>query len=130
MSRLRGSMIVVAFAAILGVAGCRDFHLSTAGLDIGPNPAFPGDTVVASFILDLIPAQRHTIIVHIDDTELMRVTDSAAPTIPVILELGDAADIIADHGVGEHVLQVEVQAHDSGGSTRTRAVVLELRESN
>jgi hypothetical protein len=60
----------------------------------------------------------------------MRVTDSAAPTIPVILELGDAADIIADHGVGEHVLQVEVQAHDSGGSTRTRAVVLDLRESN
>lgn len=127
MSRLRNCMLLVAMGAAFWTAACGEFHLSTSNLDLGPRPAFPGDTVVLSFRLNLIPTQRHTIIVHIDDEVHMRVSSTDAPAIPVVLPIGDAADLITRYGAGDHVLQIAVEAHDSGEVTRTRSVILELR---
>lgn len=110
-----------------GLTGCSDFHMSASELGIGPNPAVPGDDVVASFFLSLIPTQRHTIIVIIDESEHMRVTSSQAPGIPVILELGDAADLISEYGTGAHEVYVMVHAGDE--AARTQSVTLQLNAS-
>ena len=115
--RLRTS--AVALAVALGIAGCGDFHLSMSDLTISPLPARPGDMVVASFILNLIPPERRTIIVVIDSTEHMRITHSDAINNPIVLELGDAADLIAQYGAGQHAAHVRVHADESDEATRT-----------
>jgi hypothetical protein len=123
-------MCVLALVTGLGIAGCRDFHLSTSGFDLGPNPASPGDVVVVTFVLNLIPTQRHTIRVFIDDSEQMSVTRTDAPPVPVVLEIGDATDLIAKYGVGTRLVYVRVTADDSGNSTSTRSAGLELRDGS
>jgi hypothetical protein len=129
MSRIWGSLSIAGLLAAIAVAGCRDFHLSTGGLDLGPNPALPGQTVVASFVLNLIPAQQHTIRVFIDDSEHLKDTRTGTPPLPVIVEIGEAGDLIAEYGAGTHVVYIEIEAQDSGRSTRTRPAGLELQES-
>lgn len=115
-------------AALLAIAGCNNFHISTSDLAISPNPAAPGDAVVASFILNLVPQQSHTVIVVIDDTEHLRVTSSDDTRAPITIQLGDAADLIAQYGTGEHAAYVRVIANESDEATRTQAVGFELRE--
>jgi hypothetical protein len=116
--------IVGAFAFILAIAGCEDFHMSASDLAISPSPAVPGDAVTATFLLSLLPTQRHTIIVIIDETEHMRVTSSEAPSIPVVLQLGDAADLIEAYGTGEHDAYIIVHANDD--ASRTQSARFEL----
>lgn len=116
-----------AFAFILLVTGCTDLHLSARELVISPNPAVPGEAVTATFVLSLIPVQAHTIIVVIDDIEHLRETSSDAPDIPVVLDLGDAADLIAEYGTGAHAARIIVHVDDE--VTRTRSVNFELNES-
>ncbi len=113
-------------AIALASTACGDFHLSTSSLQIGPIPARPGDTVVASFILTMVPAQKHTIIVLIDDTEHLRVTKNEPPARPVVVELGDAADLITRYGSGPHVAQIEVRADEDNQATRTAPAGFEL----
>lgn len=127
MSRSSRRTLVAALIGLLGIAACEDLHLATGSLDIGPNPAFPGDAVVASFILELLPTQQHSIVVFIDEQEHLRETRSDPPPTPVILELGDAGDLIASYGAGEHAVHVEVNVAKE--STRTQSVTLELREA-
>ena len=118
-----------ALVAMLALTACLDdFHLSASDLDIGPNPAVPGDVVVASFIVSLIPVQRHTVIVTIDNTEHLRVTSNERPPIPYLITLGDAADLIATYGAGAHVARVEVRAEDKGESARTQSASFELQQ--
>jgi hypothetical protein len=128
-SRLRGTIVAAALWTMLGLTGCREFHLTTSNPDIGPTPAFPGDDVVVTFFLSLIPTQTHTITVFIDNAEHLSVTNNGAPTIPVVVELGDAAGLIATYGEGVHVVHIAVEARESGGSTRTASVGLDLRAS-
>lgn len=116
--RLRASASALVVA--LGIAGCGDFHLSMSDLTISPLPARPGDMVVASFILNLLPLESHTIIVVIDSTEHMRVTRSDAISNPIVLDLGDAADLIEQYGAGQHAAHVRVHANESDEATRTR----------
>jgi hypothetical protein len=84
--------------------------------------------VVASFRLRLLPIQSHTIIVLIDTEEHLRVTGDQAPAIPVVLELGDAADLIARYGTGDHTVVIEVRANEANESTRTQSAVIALNE--
>ena len=115
-------------AAIFAIAGCNNFHISTSDMVISPNPAVPGDAVVATFVLNLIPQQSHTMIVVIDDTEYLRLTSTDDTRAPITIQLGDAADLIAQYGVGEHAAYVRVIANESDEATRTQAVGFELRE--
>lgn len=116
-------------AAMLALfAACNNFHISTSDMVISPNPAVPGDAVVATFVLNLIPQQSHTMIVVIDDTEHLRLTSSDDTRAPVVIQLGDAADLIAEYGTGEHTAYVRVIANESDEATRTQAVGFELRE--
>ena len=107
-------------------AACSEFHLSTGDLNIAPNPAVPGDLVVAAFGVRVIPAQRHTIVVFIDDEEHTRVTSSTAPATPVVIELGDAAALIATYGAGAHSAYVEVHVPEENARTRTRSTTFQL----
>lgn len=116
----------LAAACVLAI-GCSDFHMTTSDLSIAPNPAVPGDNVVASFLLSLVPTQSHTIIVIIGDSEHMRVTSSQPPAVPVVLQLGDAAELISEYGAGEHDVRVVVHAGDE--ASRTQSVRLQLNAS-
>jgi hypothetical protein len=119
--------VAVTLAVTLGAAGCgEDFHLSTSALQIAPNPAVPGDLVGAVFVLRLIPAQRHTIIVVVDETEHLRVTRDDSPEVPVVVDLGDAADLIATYGTGAHTAYIEVRALEANEKTRTRSASFQL----
>ena len=119
--------IALAALAMPGVMGCGgDFHLSASTLDIGPNPAVSGEMVVASFFMSLLPTQNHTIVVIIDDEEHMRVESNDPPAIPVLLQLGNATDLIATYGLGDHEVYVQVHARDE--AARTQSVVLQLAE--
>jgi hypothetical protein len=128
--RSRQRVIVRAFALTvgiaLGVAGCEEFHLSTAALQIVPDPARPGDPVMAMFVLRLIPMQRHTMIVAIDGAEHLRVTRDDLTEIPVVIELGDAADLIATYGPGDHTARVEVRVPAANESSHTGTVTFTL----
>lgn len=121
-----------ALAGMLAIAACSElgsFHLSASGLQIGPNPAVPGDVVVASVFLVVNPLQRHTIILRIDDVEHFRATSSEAPAIPYVITLGDAADLIATYGTGTHLARVEVRAEEDNETARTQSAGFELRET-
>jgi len=126
-SRLTWHAMTIALAALVmpGLMGCGgDFHLSTSNLDIGPNPAVPGEMVVASFLMSLIPTENHTIVVIIDDEEHLRLESNEPPPIPVVIQLGDAADLIATYGLGDHDVYIQVHARDE--AARTQSVVLQL----
>ncbi|HEX6309266.1 MAG TPA: hypothetical protein VFZ69_13815 [Longimicrobiales bacterium] len=127
IQRIRTRALAAGLAAAVAAVGCGgDFHLSASDLQIGPDPAVPGDLVVATFVLRLIPTQSHTIIVMIDDTEHMRLTSDQAPMNPVILDIGDAGDLIADYGTGDHTMYILVNANESDERTRTQAVAFRL----
>jgi hypothetical protein len=122
--------VTVALAALAmpGLMGCGgDFHLSTSNLAIGPNPAVPGDIMQASFLMNLIPTERHTIIVIIDDAEHLRLESNEPPSIPVVIDLGDAAGLIDTYGLGEHEMYVQVHARDE--MARTQSVLFQLNEA-
>lgn len=117
-------------ATVLAVAACfGDFHLSASQLEIGPNPAVPGDVVVVSFVVMLSPIQRHTVRVMIDDTEHVAVTSSEQPRQPSVITLGDAADLIATYGIGTHSVRVEVRAEEENRTAKTRTASFELRQA-
>lgn len=120
----------VAAVAMLAIMGCGDLHLSTSNLQIAPNPAGPGDMVVASFVLSLVPLQQYTIVVLIDDTEYLRVTMNEQPAVPVVIQLGDADALIARYGTGAHFARVEVRAEEDNEITQTAPTSFELEETS
>ena len=107
-----------AAALTLGVAACGDFALSARNLQISPDTAYPGDSVVFAFELIVFPAQQFTIAALIDGaTHLTEVrTEQAAG--PVVINAGDAADLIGQYGVGTHEGAIEVRLQ-SGERTAT-----------
>lgn len=125
---LRGGVL----AAVVAMLACSDlggFRLRASDLSIGPNPAVPGDQMVASFIVLLAPVQPHTIILTINGIEHTRVSSSEAPPLPYVLQLGDAADLISVYGTGTHSARIEVHAEESNESASTRSVGFELRDA-
>ena len=129
---MTGSKALRVVALVVAIAACSElgsFRLSASNLEIGPNPAMPGDQVVASFILLLAPVQRHTVILIINNMEHSRVTRDETPPLPYIITLGDAAGLIATYGAGVHSARVEVRAEEEGESARTQTASFELREA-
>lgn len=121
------STLILALA-LPGLSGCGgDFHLAASNLEIGPNPAVPGDMVVASFLIGLLPPENHTIIFIIDDEEHLRIESNEPPPIPYVIPLGDAADLIDTYGLGEHDAYVQVHARDD--VARTQAIRFVLNEA-
>ena len=116
------------FVALLALTGCEDLRLSASNLEIAPNPAVPGDVVVASFLLVLAPTQRHTVVVIIDNTEHVRVTSIEPPPQPYVITLGDAADLIAAYGAGTHSARIEVRAEEANEAARTQSAGFELKQ--
>lgn len=102
------------WAAVLAispaVAGCSsDLLLAASDLEFAPNPARPGDSVVVSFRLTLVPKHEYVAVVLIDGREHLRVTRFEAVNGPVLFTLGDAADLIARYGAGTHRGSAEIQ---------------------
>ena len=127
---MSGSKAWRVVACVVAIAACfSDLRLSASNLEIGPNPAVPGDVVVASVLLIVQPLQRHTIILTIDDVEHFRVTSTETPAIPYVITLGDATDLIATYGPGMHSARVEVRAEEANEAARTQTAGFELREA-
>lgn len=128
---MRGSKTTHAMlmTAIVLSACFGDFHLSASNLQVGPNPAVPGDVVQASFFLSLAPLQRHTVRVMIDERQHAAITSTEQPPAPYLITLGKAADLIATYGAGPHTLRIEVRADDADRTARTQAIGFELRQS-
>lgn len=127
MRRLQRHVTILALGAVLGL-GCADaITLTASNFDVDPSPAFPGDEVEVHFVLTLLPTQSHTMVVFFGNTEHMRVTSDQRPPVPVRLDLGDAADLIDQHGTGNHAIYVEIHASDRAITTPPRN--LELRQS-
>jgi hypothetical protein len=123
----RGSALVALLVAATAATGCsEDLHLSVVDLDVGPNPAGPGTAVAATVVVNILPAQGHAIYLYIDDQEHLRESHSGAPPVPVIFQLGDAADLIETYGAGEHTLHVDVRLDASGKLGRSRSVTFVL----
>lgn len=122
-----GTLALVVVVAV--AAGCsEDFHLSVSNLDIGPDPAVPGDMVQATFLASMLPPRSHAVYVYIDGTEHTSFSFDQGPAVPVVLELGDAADLIDAYGTGEHTAHVEVRVDESGRSARSASVAFELED--
>ncbi len=116
----RGRVLLAAVA--LAAAGCNDeLHLSVVQLDVGPDPARPGDLVQATVEVNILPAQGHAIYLFIDGQEHLRQSNNGAPPVPVILQLGDAADLIETYGAGEKEVWVEVRLDANGDLARSRS---------
>ncbi|MBI4419262.1 MAG: hypothetical protein HY560_00405 [Gemmatimonadetes bacterium] len=110
-----------AVALVLAAAACSDLLLAARELEIGPNPAQPGDTVTFVFQLTVVPAQSFTVIVLIDETEHTRVTRDELANGPFEIKVGDAADLIARYGVGTHTGNIEVQLNERNRITGTQS---------
>jgi hypothetical protein len=123
---MRASKTALALMVAVATA-CSDFQLSAFNLEIGPNPAEPGDMVVAAFNLHLAPRQPYTVILTIDEEEHSRVTHNDQPSVVQTIVLGDAADLIATYGEGVHEVRVEVVAEEDNESARTQSKAFELR---
>lgn len=120
---------VLTLALAVAGPGCEPgLVLSAARLEIAPNPAQAGDLVVASFVLTLVPTESHTIILYVDDEEEARLTSSDPRAGPVSLDLGDAADLIANYGTGAHSASVEVRLNERGDIVRTQSYDFELQD--
>ncbi|MGH7637098.1 MAG: hypothetical protein ACREOK_05555 [Gemmatimonadaceae bacterium] len=127
---MSGSKALLVVASAVAIAACfSDLRLSASNLEIGPNPAVPGDVVVATMFVIVQPLQRHTITLTIDDVEHLRVTSTETPAIPYVITLGDAADLIAEYGPGAHSARVEVRAEEANEAARTQTAGFELREA-
>lgn len=122
-----GLLAIALAASACGLLG--GFHLSASNLQIGPNPAAPGDEVVATFNMSIAPLERYSVILLINGAEHVRVTSSSTPSTPYILVLGDAADLITKYGTGAHSARIEVLAEEQNERARTQSYNFELRTS-
>lgn len=120
-ARGASSRALLLLAALAAVGCSDDLHLSVVQLDVGPDPAEPGDLVQASVEVNILPAQGHAIFLFIDGEEHLRESHSGAPPVPVIFQLGDAADLIETYGTGEKEVYVEVRLDESGKLARSRS---------
>ena len=120
---------LLAIALMTACGLLEGFHLSASNLQVGPNPAVPGDKLMASVFVDITPLERHTIILTINDIEHLRLTSNQEPTTPVVMVLGDATDLIAEYGTGTHFARVEVIADEKGRSAKTQSQSFELRSA-
>lgn len=127
---MKRSKALAAVVTLIAMASClSDSHLSASNLEIAPSPAVPGDVVVASVDVMVVPVQRHVVVLTIDGTEHVRVTNTTAPDSPQLITVGAAADLIATYGAGVHTARVEVRAEESGETARTQTASFELRQA-
>ena len=129
---MNGSTAVRRWVGLLALAttACgllEGFHISASNLQIGPNPAVPGDEVVATFFYDVAPLMRHTIIFSINDQEHLRFDSTELPSRPYVLSLGDAADLITEYGTGTHSARIEIRVDEKNESAKTQSFSFELR---
>jgi hypothetical protein len=113
----------------LSVGCVDDLLLSLRNLEIAPNPAQPGQPV--SFVVDLvvIPEHNFTITALIDDEVHTSETRQALFDGLFEFEMGDAADMIAQYGVGLHLGQVRIRLNDGGQTSQTQQVQFELQDT-
>ncbi|MFW6331529.1 MAG: hypothetical protein ACOC3J_07375 [Gemmatimonadota bacterium] len=127
----RKPMLAAALGALIAVAGCdSDLIVSAYNLDIGPTPARPGDMVVASFHVNLLPAQEHSITIVVDGEPHLIVTEATPSANPVVLELGDASTLIETYGTGVHVAHVEVLVTREDKTAKSASVAFELLDES
>jgi hypothetical protein len=103
-----------------------DFHMSASNLIVEPNPAHEGDVLTATFLLTILPAQQHTMVVIINGTEWTRVVEHGPPAVPTVIQVGAASDLLERYGPGDHQMYVTIDAHSNDGRSRTEMVEFTL----
>ena len=121
--------ITVGIVAIV-MSGCvGDLILSTSNLQVNPNPAVPGQTVVFTFILTVVPEHSFRVVALVDDLEHTSKDYATTLSGPFDFVVGTADELIAQYGVGEHTARVEIRLLDQDNVARSAAVSFELAEA-
>jgi hypothetical protein len=98
-------------------AGCfagPDLVADVGLLEIGPDSATAGDTVTFTFVYSVAPEQWYVLAAMVDDTEVTSDRLNVWFRGQHRFELGDAADLIDQFGVGIHAGRVELRLEESG----------------
>jgi hypothetical protein len=110
------------------VSACGDFQLSVRNLQISPDTALPGDSVVFAFALTVAPAQQFTLNVLIDGATHASEMHSELVDAPLVITVGEAGNLIAQYGTGQHEGAIEVRLRD-GARTATARRTFVLAET-
>jgi hypothetical protein len=112
--------------AVLG--GCGDSLLFSVGnLEVVPNPAVFGQAVTFAFDLTIVPEHEFTISAFIDDELHTSTARTGLVDGPFELDVGNATDLLARYGAGEHSARIVVVLTDVGREARTGPVTFELQ---
>lgn len=120
---------LVAVGAVLFCACGDTLAFGVRDLEVTPDPAQPGQAVTFAFMLTIVPAHAYTITAWIDDQVHATVTGAEVVDGPFAMPVGDAADLIAQYGPGEHAARITVELTDDGREASTGMVRFELLET-
>jgi hypothetical protein len=120
------NLMLGVFAILTGLSCGGDLVLAVGSLTVAPNPAVPGQPVVLTFRVTVIPEHNFEIAALIDDVEHVKRTYMASINGLLDFTIGDAEDLISAFGVGNHTARVEVRFLDSSHIARGRPVSFEL----
>lgn len=127
--RVRSVVLAALIAMVVG-AGCKvgdDVAYSVGVLDIVPNPAQQGDVVSFNFNLVVVPERNFTLTAFIDDTEHASQARQEQYAGPFEFVIGDAADLIAEYGVGTHSARVVLRIQEDNRVFETSTTDFELQ---
>ena len=125
---MRHTALACAGAFVLAVSACGEFHLSVRNLQISPDTAMPGDSVIFLFDLTVAPAQQFTLTVLIDGATHASEEHSELVDAPLTITVGEAGNLITQYGTGQHEGAIEVRLRD-GERTATARRTFVLAET-
>lgn len=121
-------LTIAGLVLAVGASGCDNaVGLSASDLEVIPNPAHVGDTVVFVFAITVVPRQAFTISIRIDGVEHSVESRNEEINDLVIHQMGDAAGLISTYGLGTHLGSVQIRLAD-GGRTATSTRTFELQD--
>ncbi len=113
-----------------GLSGCTELLFSARDLEVVPNPAEPGQQVSFVFAMTLVPSHPFTATAFIDGQPHLSESGEGVVESLIEMQIGDAADLIAQYGTGQHTARVLVQLDDDSQSAGTQEIVFELQEAS
>ena len=114
---------------MLGCGLTSDVTLEAFNLQVVPSPAQEGDLVFFNFTLTVVANGDATLTASIDDQ--VHATQAAPRLFSGVYtwEIGDAADLIATYGLGDHTVRISVRDPASDRTATSELVTFTLIEA-